>query len=671
MSSLDHRNSVENDTSTVPIMLHTPNSKRGEAMPSKQMATPTNKRDLIPKSTAKPSTRRVRRIGGNGAFADNPLFRPFGLDASSPGSRYRNSPLKSDNRLGWAADKSTLFPIGDSLDEELAGTPELKIPSRYAASPNATAIGDTDAEFNDDTINLTFNTERVADRLKRTFRGSKQMCSPSKLAGNKFGTNATAGRLFDDYNVTGTIFEESVELGKSRPSTAESSYAEHSDGRLSGDDSWQSGNMHISDIPDVTICFDNRPMRSKDPNIGTALSAENRLEDKTQSAKATPNFDAENTNTSLSQLSGSGDDDLLDAALAEQFANDCRIKTPPRLNHVSQLPRQTLQSPRKQIRLTSTSLSHTTDDFWNQSRDADIHHAEVPQKTVRPVSPTKRSSPVKSKSAAAKAVRAEFERRKQEIGQAFLEELDQTLTHGRLAELSEATGGVSLVWSKTLNTTAGRANWKRQTEVGSDPLAEPKFNHHASIELAEKVIDDECRLLNVIAHEFCHLANFMVSGITNNPHGREFKVWAAKCTQEFKHRGIEVTTKHSYDIDFRYIWQCKECLCELKRHSRSITPGKHRCGRCKGELVQIKPTPRKTPAATSEYQTFLKKEMKLIRADNPGMVQKDVMKCAATRWAARSAEDVEGSAESSLGEDETVDALSRIGDLVLDDTDIA
>lgn len=33
------------------------------------------------------------------------------------------------------------------------------------------------------------------------------------------------------------------------------------------------------------------------------------------------------------------------------------------------------------------------------------------------------------------------------------------------------------------------------------------------------------RLLNVVAHEYCHLANFMISGIKDNPHGKEFKEW--------------------------------------------------------------------------------------------------------------------------------------------------
>ena len=33
------------------------------------------------------------------------------------------------------------------------------------------------------------------------------------------------------------------------------------------------------------------------------------------------------------------------------------------------------------------------------------------------------------------------------------------------------------------------------------------------------------RLVNVIAHEYCHLANFMISGIKDNPHGKDFKEW--------------------------------------------------------------------------------------------------------------------------------------------------
>ncbi len=138
------------------------------------------------------------------------------------------------------------------------------------------------------------------------------------------------------------------------------------------------------------------------------------------------------------------------------------------------------------------------------------------------------------------------------------------------------------------------------------------------------MIDDENRLLNVIAHEFCHLANFMISGVKTNPHGKEFKTWASKCSSLFGHRGIEVTTKHSYSIEYKYIWQCLNCGIEFKRHSKSIDPSRHQCGSCKSKLVQTKPVPR-TNAVVSDYQLFVKENMKRIMKENPGSPQKDIM----------------------------------------------
>lgn len=240
----------------------------------------------------------------------------------------------------------------------------------------------------------------------------------------------------------------------------------------------------------------------------------------------------------------------------------------------------------------------------------------------------------------AKAAKKAFEQSKHELADTFLRELDERVTDGKISELSASTGGVRIDWSNRLNTTAGRANWRRETtrrkDEGTGAVTEVTYRHHASIELAEKVIDDEGRLLNVIAHEFCHLANFMVSGVTNNPHGREFKGWAARVTRAFgDSRGIEVTTKHSYDIDFKYVWECTACGLEFKRHSKSINTERHRCGACKSELRQTKPVPRGRPAGESEYQRFMKEQMRVIRLENPGSPQKDIMKLVASRWSQR------------------------------------
>ena len=116
----------------------------------------------------------------------------------------------------------------------------------------------------------------------------------------------------------------------------------------------------------------------------------------------------------------------------------------------------------------------------------------------------------------------------------------------------------------------------------------------------------------------------MISGIKSKPHGASFKSWAAKATRAFKSRNVNVTTKHTYEIAYKYVWACslETCGLEYKRHSKSIDPGKHFCGNCKSKLVQVKPAPRKGSAPgqgkRSEYQEFVKQEHEKARARNPG-----------------------------------------------------
>lgn len=242
-------------------------------------------------------------------------------------------------------------------------------------------------------------------------------------------------------------------------------------------------------------------------------------------------------------------------------------------------------------------------------------------------SPTKASSPTKARAAAAEAKKAlakkkkEFDERKVALAESFFKELDDKVTGGEIQKLAEATGGVKIIWSKKLNSTAGRANWKREilrsrpsptssssstdTEQQQQQQQRQTSRHHATIELAEKVIDSDDRLINTLAHEYCHLTNFMISNIRTHPHGTSFKEWARKCTEAFASHpvygggAIKVTTKHSYVISYKYIWCCEGCGLEYGRHSKSIDPLKVRCGRCKGGLRQVKPTPRRPAGAPS------------------------------------------------------------------------
>jgi len=282
------------------------------------------------------------------------------------------------------------------------------------------------------------------------------------------------------------------------------------------------------------------------------------------------------------------------------------------------------------------------DAFWDPDVINEWNEEYSPRKTPKPqyrigddgleiglpTSPSKKNKLMRNlKTQEAKKL---FAVKKNDIAETFLRELDENITDAGVSNMAASTGGIKIIWSKKLNTTAGRANWKRETMrstiIGADgrPETNITYRHYASIELAEKVINDEERLLNVIAHEFCHLANFMVSGIRNNPHGKEFKTWAAKCSQQFGDRGIQVTTKHSYDIDYKYVWECTNCGTEFKRHSKSIDPSKHQCGSCKSKIAQIKPVPRAN-AIASDYQLFLKENMKRVKEQNHGSPQKQIM----------------------------------------------
>lgn len=369
-----------------------------------------------------------------------------------------------------------------------------------------------------------------------------------------------------------------------------------------------------------------------------------------------------------------------------------------------------LTSPSKKIsRIPATPHRPHMDTFWDQEFIDEWNDEYSPKKqlfvpsaiTNKPQSssPTKKtmtSSPQKSKTteaAAQRAAKKAFAQAKHEVAERFLKELDERITDNKISELAASTGGIRIEWSNKLNTTAGRANWKRETISSKTTGGEAtttstkgtgtgtgtvRYRHHASIELAEKVIDDEHRLLNVIAHEFCHLANFMITGITNNPHGKEFKSWGAKVTRVFgESRGIEVTTKHSYDIDFKYVWECTMCGLEFKRHSKSIHPDRHRCGSCKSELKQTKPVPRKSAAAAaggeegegkemvkkkeSEYQRFMKEQMKVIREENSGIPQKDIMRMVASRWAAVRDQKTKKTTTNGNGSD-TGSAIKHDGD---------
>ena len=208
-----------------------------------------------------------------------------------------------------------------------------------------------------------------------------------------------------------------------------------------------------------------------------------------------------------------------------------------------------------------------------------------------------------------------------------------------------ALSSVEVTWSQRLNTTAGRCRMRGKPGAGHGRT------RVAAIELAAKVIDDEARLRATLLHEMCHAAQWLVDGEHRPPHGRCFKKWAVLAMR--KVRDVEVTTRHDYEIAYRYAWACTALGCGvvIKRHSRSIDPARQCCGQCRGRLVEIEvPGSRGDASATghtakkvrkaSHFALFVKERSADVRKELEGaregsVSQAEVMKECGRLWRSR------------------------------------
>lgn len=648
-------------------------------------------KDLVPKSTSKP--RRVRRLDGGAVGSGNVLLQKFNSsqDPESP----RRSPTK---RALFRKDESTLQPsifdddavldvsptkrgassrepsiIQPSIFDEEDAPPATVRPARFRRVKPIHNLGvdlesaDEDSQSSLQSIRLTQDQSVGADTSRESEEPSNAGLRDSSLElslevdkADETEQNLVDAQLADEFNAISLSDKDGFE-GKSISEQPSFSHSFQSFGDLDS----QSGNESSSTASPDNSSLDQVPESPTGP-FATRLfktkgAASIEVSKKPKSILSTRNPDLLNhqatprpgesknrLTTSLFRPSTRprGTEDVAEKVSSLNLANElsklrldfCEPSDQENGRENGILPETPVKTrkTKRMVSLTKTpgfpKTPHRPNDdaFWNQEIVNDWIDEHSPRKPTMPA-----SSISNAKRSPSKDEKRNFEAKKHTIASDFLQELDNKITEGKIGQLAEATGGVTLVWSKTLNTTAGRANWRRETirtKDASGAETSVQHKHHASIELAEKVINDEDRLLNVVAHEFCHLANFMISGVTNNPHGKEFKAWASQCSQVFGSRGIKVTTKHTYDINYKYVWECVSCGTEFKRHSKSIDPSRHRCGSCKNQLKQIKPVPR-GGAKPSDYQVFMKKQMKVVKTKNPGSPQKEIMRMVAEEWA--------------------------------------
>ncbi|KAM6977838.1 germ cell nuclear acidic protein [Aplochiton taeniatus] len=171
---------------------------------------------------------------------------------------------------------------------------------------------------------------------------------------------------------------------------------------------------------------------------------------------------------------------------------------------------------------------------------------------------------------------------------------------------------MSVTWNKKMRKTAGYCITGQERGGG---------NRYARIELSEKVCDSADRLRDTLVHEMCHAATWLINSVRDG-HGPFWKVYARKAT--LAHPELPMVTRcHSYDINYKYQYQCNRCQNKIGRHSKSLDTQRFVCALCTGQLVLLNPPKSRAP---TPFANFVKENYGSVRQRLVGQSHAEVMR---------------------------------------------
>ncbi|XP_033919567.1 germ cell nuclear acidic protein isoform X2 [Melopsittacus undulatus] len=177
---------------------------------------------------------------------------------------------------------------------------------------------------------------------------------------------------------------------------------------------------------------------------------------------------------------------------------------------------------------------------------------------------------------------------------------------------------MEIIWNKKMRKTAGYCV-TGQTEG-------PEAKRYARIELSEKVCDSADRLRDTLVHEACHAATWLINGVRDG-HGRLWRYYANKSA--VIHPELPVVARcHSYEINYKFIYECVLCKATIGRHSKSLDTERFVCAFCGGKLVLNRPTRKGgTPARTrlTPFAKHVEENYGLTKREQPGLSPAEVM----------------------------------------------
>lgn len=180
---------------------------------------------------------------------------------------------------------------------------------------------------------------------------------------------------------------------------------------------------------------------------------------------------------------------------------------------------------------------------------------------------------------------------------------------------------MSVTWNKKMRKTAGYCITGQEKRGG---------NRYARIELSEKVCDSADRLRDTLIHEMCHAATWLINGVRDG-HGAFWKLYARKAT--LVHPELPMVTRcHSYDIKYKFQYQCTRCQNSIGRHSKSLDTQRFVCALCTGQLVLLTPSKARTP---TPFANFVKENYGNVRQELAGQSHAEVMRKLSADFASK------------------------------------
>ncbi|XP_062380529.1 germ cell nuclear acidic protein-like isoform X2 [Sardina pilchardus] len=186
---------------------------------------------------------------------------------------------------------------------------------------------------------------------------------------------------------------------------------------------------------------------------------------------------------------------------------------------------------------------------------------------------------------------------------------------------SKLPADMSVTWCNKMRKTAGFCITGQERGTGV---------RYARIRLSTKVCDSADRLRDTLVHEMCHAAPWLIHNVRDG-HGPIWKMFARKAT--LAHPELPMVSRcHSYDIKYKFQYQCNRCKNTIGRHSKSLDTQRFVCALCTGQLVLLTPSNSRGP---TPFAIYVKENYKTIRQQLTGQSHGDVMRKLSADFASK------------------------------------